>query len=106
MPEFDFDDAAAHPADFMWPWDDEPTSVATGILDDVTYDWLPLLRRTKATGGEPLVVPESVIVDAHRLAREQTSIPVCTTGTAGLAGLLHHRPQSGHVAVAFTGVER
>lgn len=105
-PQFDFDNAAAHPDDFMWPWQDEPTSAATGILDDVTYDWLPLLRRTRATGGEPLVVPEATIVEAHRLAREHTAIPVSATGTAGFAGLLHHRPASGHVAVAFTGVER
>lgn len=105
-PDFDLDDAAAHPADFMWPWEDEPTSAATGILDDVTYDWLPLLRRTLATGGEPLVVPEATIVEAHRLARAHTSIPVSATGTAGFAGLLHHRPGDGHLAVAFTGVER
>ncbi len=105
-PGFDFDDAATHPDDFMWPWDTEPTSAATGILDDVTYDWLPLLRRTKATGGEPLVVPETTIVDAYRLAREYTPVPVSATGTAGLAGLLHHRPANGEVAVAFTGVER
>lgn len=105
-PEFGFDDAEAHPDDFMWPWEDEPTSAATGILDDVTYDWLPLLRRTRATGGEPIVVPEATIVEAHRLARQHTSIPVSATGTAGFAGLLHHRPAPGHIAVAFTGVER
>ncbi len=105
-PDFDLDDAATHPLDFMWPWDEEPTSAATGILDDVTYDWLPLLRRTRATGGEPLVVPEDTIIEAHRLAHEHTSIPVSATGTAGFAGLLHHRPSFGHIAVAFTGVQR
>lgn len=105
-PGFDFDDAARHPDDFMWPWEHEPLSAATAILDDVTYDWLPLLRRTRATGGEPLVVPEPVIVETHRLARAETSIPVSATGTAGLAGLLHHRPVSGTIGVFFTGVER
>lgn len=105
-PGFDFDDAARHPDDFMWPWQHEPLSAATAILDDVTYDWLPLLRRTRATGGEPLVVPEPVIVETHRLARAETSIPVSATGTAGLAGLLHHRPVSGTIGVFFTGVER
>ncbi len=105
-PGFDFDDAARHPDDFMWPWEDEPSSAATGILDDVTYDWLPLLRRTRATGGEPVVVPEPVIVEAHRLARAETSIPVCATGAAGLAGLLHHRPAGKSIGVFFTGVER
>ncbi|MDH3295060.1 MAG: PLP-dependent lyase/thiolase, partial [Acidimicrobiia bacterium] len=105
-PDFDFEHAARHPEDFMWPWDDEPTSAATGILDDVTYDWLPLLGQTRATGGEPLVVPETVIIEAHQLARAKTSIPVSATGSAGLAGLLHHRPTSGRAAVLFTGVQR
>ena len=105
-PDFDFEAAATHPDDFMWPWSNEPSSAATGILDDVTYDWLPLLRRTRVTGGEPIVVPEATIVEAHRLAREHTSVPVSATGTAGLAGLLHHRPAAGRIAVAFTGVER
>jgi len=105
-PEFDFDDAATHPDDFMWPWEAEPTSAATGILDDVTYDWLPLLRQTKATGGEPLVVAESLVGEAHQLGRRETSIDVSATGTAGLAGLLHHRPAGGRLAVAFTGAAR
>ncbi len=105
-PDFDFDSAAGRPGDFMWPWETEPASAATGILDDVTYDWLPLLRRTRTTGGQPLVVPETTIVEAHRLARSHTSIPADATGTAGLAGLIHHGPDHGRVAVAFTGVER
>ena len=105
-PGFDFDDAATHPGDFMWPWEQEPTSAATGILDDVTYDWLPLLRQTRATGGEPLVVPERRILEAYEIGRSATAIPVSATGTSGLAGLLHHRPEGGRVAVAFTGVER
>ncbi len=105
-PGFDFDDAATHPHDYMWPWETEPQSAATGILDDVTYDWLPLLRHTRASGGEPIVVPEQLIIEAHRLARNHTSIPVSATGTAGLAGMLHHQPTAGRVVVAFTGVER
>ena len=67
-PDFDFDDAARHPDDFMWAWDD-PHSVATGILDDITYDWLPLLRRTHDTGGEPIVTPEAAIERAYELAQ-------------------------------------
>ncbi len=105
-PSFDLEAAADHPDDFMWPWEKEPTSAATGILDDVTYDWVPLLRRTLDSGGEPLVVPETRILEAHLLARSHTSIPVSATGTAGLAGLIHHRPSGGTVAVLFTGVER
>jgi threonine synthase len=94
-PEFDFDRAAAAPERFMWAWESEPHSLATGILDDVTYDWLPLLRRTRASGGEPIVVPEPLVERAYKLGRGHVDVvavakPVCATGTSGLAGLLHH----------------
>lgn len=118
-PEFDWDRAAAHPDEFMWPWESEPSSAATGILDDVTYDWLPLLERTRATGGEPIVVPEPTIVDAHALARSATGIAVSATGTAGFAGLIAGAPtitarlreravasERPTVAVIFTGTAR
>ena len=42
--------AARHRADFMWPWETEPVSVATGILDDETYDWLAVVRGTIESG--------------------------------------------------------
>ena len=110
-PDFDFAAAAANPTNYMWPWD-EPQSYATGILDDVTYDWLPLLEATRASGGEPIVAPESLIVRAHELAKTATDVPVCSTGTAGLAGLLHQPPPLGsdgrpqRVALLFTGIDR
>ncbi len=105
-PEFDFSKAEAQPDDYMTAWDD-PQSFATGILDDITYDWIPLLKQTRATGGEPIVAPESVIVDAYNLAHTHTGVPVCSTGTAGFAGLIH-QPPSGRerVAVLFTGLDR
>lgn len=103
-PGFDFDAAAAEPDRYMWPWEDEPASLATGILDDVTYDWLPLLQRTVASGGEPIVVPEPTIERAHRLGRDHTDIPASPTGTAGLAGLVHRPPPSGRAIVLFSGV--
>jgi threonine synthase len=110
---FDFEAAAAAPGDYMWAWESEPRSAATGILDDVTYDWLPLLRRTRASGGEPLVVAEELIVRANELARATTEVPVSTTGSAGLAGLLAAAEDGSltgagpvRAIVAFTGVER
>lgn len=104
-PEFDFDDAARRPQDFMWPWDD-PASAASGILDDITYDWVPLLRRTRDTGGEPVVVDEAIVVRAHELGRD-AGVLVSATGTAGLAGVMASPPPAGtRVAVLFTGVER
>ena len=31
---------ARHRSDYMWAWETEPVSVAHGILDDETYDWI------------------------------------------------------------------
>jgi len=106
-PGFDFAAASADPSRFMWPWEDEPHSLATGILDDVTYDWLPLLERTRESGGHPIVAPEHLIIRAFETARATTDIPVCSTGTAGLAGLLAEpAPADERVGVIFSGVDR
>ncbi len=110
-PDFDFDAAAADPDRYMWAWDD-PQSFATGILDDITYDWIPLLQRTVETGGEPIVAEEALIERAYALAHEHTDIPVCSTGTAGFAGLMQAPPSrtsSGfpeRVVLLFTGIDR
>ncbi len=73
---------------YMWPWESEPRSIATGILDDETYDWFALVRATLESGGWPVVVTESTLERAVALSREHTSIEVGATGAAGLAGLL------------------
>ena len=105
-------EAAAHPQRFMWPWEAEPVSVATGILDDVTYDWLPIVSAMLRTGGGPIVVDEATLRDANAVARRHTSVAVDHTGTAGLAGLLHVlREDPGAwrgegVVVLFTGEDR
>ncbi len=105
-PDFDFAAAAADPEKYMTAWEN-PQSFATGILDDVTYDWLPLLRQTVASGGWPIVAPEAMVRDAWDLARSRTDVPVCSTGTSGLAGLLAEPPATEeHVVVIFTGVDR
>ncbi len=105
-PGFDLAAAAADPGRYMTAWDD-PHSLASGILDDITYDWLPLIGRTLASGGEPVVASELEIVRAHELGRTHTGLDVSATGTAGLAGLLAQPPPSQEkVAVLFTGVER
>ncbi len=80
--------AAAHRAEFMWPWDEEPRSVASGIIDDETYDWLAVVRGMVETGGYPVVVDEATVIEANRLVGRETGIPVSPTGSAGLAGLL------------------
>jgi len=103
--------AATHRSQFMWPWEEEPKSIATGILDDETYDWLALAEGMLMTGGVPLVVSEDTLTQANQLARQNTEIPADPTGTSGLAGVLELRQQEilladETAAVLFTGVER
>ncbi len=103
--------AAGHRSEFMWPWEEEPHSVAHGILDDETYDWLTVVDGMLSTGGRPLVVDEDTLLRANALAHRTTSIAVDDTGSAGLAGLLALREagevgDDERVAVLFTGVVR
>jgi threonine synthase len=105
------DHAAHHRADFMWPWETAPHSVAHGILDDETYDWLAVVRATIESGGFPVVVGEARLIEANDLGRERTGIDVDPTGSAGLAGLLELarrgvvRADEG-AGVIFSGVRR
>ena len=98
--------------ELMTPWP-SPSSIADGILDDETYDWLGVLDALRATGGGSIVAPEPDVRRAHDLARA-AGLDVSPTGSAGLAGLLalggarpggpvepHHR-----VAVVASGVAR
>lgn len=101
--------AARHRAEFMWPWEEAPCSVAHGILDDETYDWLAVVRAMLESGGAPLVVDEATLVRANELAREATGVAVDATGSSGLAGVLHAvrtTGVSGRVAVVFSGRDR
>jgi len=100
--------------DCMWPWETEPASAADGILDDETYDWIPVVEGMARSGGSPVVVPEGIVVEACALGREATGIDVSATGTAGLAGLMTmvRSPGRGgvtpeeNVLVLFSGVQR
>lgn len=103
--------AAQHRRNFMWPWEDEPQSLAHGILDDETYDWLALLEGMVDTGGYPITVREELIVRANEVARQQTAINVDPTGSSGLAGLLQLQdslePAAGEtIGLIFSGVTR
>lgn len=103
-------EAARQRSAYMWPWETEPKSIATGILDDETYDWRAVVGAMLTTGGRPVVVSEERLVQANELAAA-TGIPVDPTGSAGLAGLLDLR-QAGvigpdeRVTVLFTGGRR
>lgn len=102
---------ARHRSDFMWPWEQVPHSIASGILDDETYDWLAVVRGILASGGRSVLVDEATLAEANDLARGATATDVDHTGTAGLAGLLELRRRGAIHAnetcqVLFTGARR
>ncbi|MGH8928213.1 MAG: PLP-dependent lyase/thiolase [Acidimicrobiia bacterium] len=103
--------AQAEPHRFMWAWEEVGTSAASGILDDFTYDWVPVVEGTLRSEGRAEVVSEGMILRAHELARTYTAIKVDPTGSAGLAGLFdpaiagYVHPQD-NVVVLFTGIDR
>ncbi|HYO44159.1 MAG TPA: pyridoxal-phosphate dependent enzyme [Candidatus Limnocylindrales bacterium] len=103
--------AATHRSAYMRPWETEPASVAHGILDDETYDWLAVERAMLTTGGRALVVDEPALIEANAIARAATGIDADETGTAGVAGLLDlgiagHLSPTESVAVVLSGVRR
>ena len=107
--------AATHRGQYMWAWEDEPASIATGILDDETYDWLALLRAMFDTGGWPIVAEEKHFEYALRLACPNANTELCCnadyTGASSLAGavvlaeagILHPTEV---IATLVTGVRR
>lgn len=99
-------EAGQHRSRFMWPWESVPHSIAHGILDDETYDWLEIVAAMHRTEGRSLVVDEETLARAHELGCRTTGISASPTGTAGLAGLLADPPAEGGAAVVFSGVER
>lgn len=101
------DEARRQRAAVMWPWTPTPSSAATGILDDETYDWAAVTEAMASTGGHPVVVPEPVVTEACEVGRSATGINVSPTGSAGLAGLLcDDPPAEAKPAVLFTGAQR
>src|SRR4051794_5245632 len=100
--------AESHWSELMWPWEHVGRSAADGILDDETYDWIPVMRAMDR-GGSPIVVTESLVEEANELASKTTGINASHTGTAGLAGLMAARDAidpAERVAVVFSGISR
>jgi threonine synthase len=96
----------------MWPWEEPPHSVASGILDDETYDWLAVLRGMAATGGDSAVVAdEDTLLQAQDLARNDRGHRASATGarrsgrTAAAAAPGRDAPGA-RVGVLLTGVQR
>jgi len=103
------DDVEHHWGECMWPWEATPHSLADGILDDETYDWLSAVSVMKQTGGHPVIATEDVVHTAYSMAHDFTDIDVSPTGSAGLAGVLQMRHDIGddeRIAVMFSGVRR
>lgn len=109
------DDAALTPqpswASAMVPWDD-PHSLADGILDDETYDWLGVFDAMQRSGGAPVIASERSIVDAHELAH-RAGYNASPTGSSGLAGLVEvggataeSLTPSSRVGLVMSGVTR
>jgi threonine synthase len=73
---------------YMWAWEDEPVSIATGILDDETYDWHRIVRGMIESEGSALIASERQLQKATDLVRQVAGVSACVTGSAGLAGLL------------------
>ena len=97
-------------AAYMRPWESPPESVASGILDDETYDWATIVQGTLQSRGKPVIVTEDQLLAAQRMAQE-CGYGVCPTGTSGFAGLLALQSANEigpgeRVAVIFTGADR
>jgi len=93
----------------MWPWEGEMSSLADGILDDETYDWVAVCNAMSDSGGSPVVASERDVVEAYALAHRTTDIDVSPTGSAGLAGVLAMRDSIAddeRIVVVFSGVRR
>ena len=93
----------------MWPWETTPVSLADGILDDETYDWVGALNAMADSGGCPVVASEEQVRQSFEMAHRVTKIDVSPTGAAGLAGLLEMRREIAddeRVIVIFSGVRR
>jgi threonine synthase len=97
-------EGAKHPAEFMWPWA-HPHSVATGILDDETYDWLDIVGGVARSGGSIFPVTDDEMVAAAGKASATTGTPIGPTGAAGYAGVdaLRRTGLTGTFAVVLTG---
>ena len=84
-------------------------SIADGILDDETYDWIGVLDSMADTGGAPVVVSEQHVMQAYEWVHSLTSVNASATGVAGLAGLIAIRSDIANderVVVVMSGVER
>ena len=96
---------------YMWAWEGEPHSIAHGILDDITYDWLKIVQGMLKSGGIAITVTEQELIEANKLAKSISGINVDPTGSSGFTGYLKLKKlniisKESATAVIFTGIER
>ncbi len=103
------DYAISNAETLMSPWE-KPESLATGILDDITYDWIGVVTALVYSGGESIVASEKEIAMAYDLVNRQ-GVNAEPTGSAGVAGVISalkagYLQRSDRVGVLLTGVLR
>ena len=82
----DVDAPECHWSEIMTTWE-APASLADGILDDETYDWISIFRALRRSSGRSVVAPELNIVRAHEIVNT-FGPPTSATGSAGVAGAI------------------
>jgi threonine synthase len=105
------DSAVNNMSIYMWNWEEEPHSIAHGILDDITYDWFKIIQGMFRTGGLPVIVDEENLKEANRKGLNCTDIKADHTGTSGLAGYLelvklNYLDCKDNTCIFFTGAIR
>ena len=76
-----------HQSELMKPWAN-PTGLATGILDDITYDWIGVARSLLLSNGGSVVAREDQVAHASKLV-PSVGIQAEPTGAASVAGAIN-----------------
>ena len=93
----------------MKPWN-EPRGLATGILDDITYDWIGVVQSLLTSSGSSVVATEEQIKIASEMV-PSLGIETEPTGAASVAGVISafeagQLTRENKTAVLLTGKNR
>lgn len=81
-------EAVKHRSKYMYAWEN-PHSIAHGILDDETYDWVALVNGMSTSNGGSILIDDENICKAKEFAESTFDLNPCHTGSAGLAALIN-----------------
>jgi threonine synthase len=98
-----------HKSHLMKPWN-EPKGLATGILDDITYDWIGVVQSLLTSSGSSVVATEAQIKIASEMV-PSLGIETEPTGAASVAGAISafeagQLTRENKTAVLLTGKNR